>query len=98
MLFIYNLQELEKFVMECLSTASKNKCSSIAFPAMGTGKLRYPADLVAKSLYKCVEEFSSQNPKSVITEVLFVVYDKDHDTVKVCYLLISYVYDRHLNS
>ncbi|XP_076115863.1 protein mono-ADP-ribosyltransferase PARP14-like [Mytilus galloprovincialis] len=76
------IKELEKFVMECLSTASKNKCSSIAFPAMGTGKLRYPAGLVAKSLHKCVEEFSLQNPKSVITEVLFVVYDKDHDTVK----------------
>ncbi|OPL33588.1 hypothetical protein AM593_08322, partial [Mytilus galloprovincialis] len=76
------IKELEKFVMECLSTASKHKCSSIAFPAMGTGKLRYPAGLVAKSLYKCVEEFSLQNPKSVITEVLFVVYDKDHDTVK----------------
>ncbi|CAC5391546.1 unnamed protein product [Mytilus coruscus] len=75
------IKELEKFVMECFSTA-KRKCSSIAFPALGTGKLRYPAGLVAKSMYKCVEEFTSQDPNSPITEVLFVVYDKDHETVK----------------
>lgn len=76
------IKELEKFVMECFSTAAKRKCSSIAFPALGTGKLRYPAGLVAKSMYKCVEEFTSQDPNSPITEVLFVVYDKDHETVK----------------
>lgn len=74
--------------MSCLSTSAKRECSSIAFPALGTGTLKYPVDLVAKSMYKCVEDFTLQNPNSRITEVLFVLYDKDYEAVKVCYVFI----------
>ncbi|OPL33135.1 poly, partial [Mytilus galloprovincialis] len=68
--------------MNCLHTADMKSFRSIAFPAMGTGKLNYPRDLVAKHMYKCVEDFSSKNPKSTITEVFFVLYYKDHLTVQ----------------
>lgn len=50
---------------------------------MGTGKLGYPRDIVAKHMYSSVEQFASQNQSSNVTEVLFVLYDKDHQTVKV---------------
>lgn len=52
---------------------------------MGTGKLGYPRDIVAKHMYTSVEQFASQNQSSNVTEVLFVLYDKDTLTVKVKY-------------
>ncbi|CAG2248586.1 unnamed protein product [Mytilus edulis] len=77
-----SIKVFESFIMNCLHTADKKGFRSIAFPAMGTGKLNYPRDLVAKHMYKCVEDFSSKNPKSTITEVFFVLYYKDHLTVQ----------------
>ncbi|CAC5424291.1 Protein mono-ADP-ribosyltransferase PARP15 [Mytilus coruscus] len=73
---------LEKFIDGCLQEADSNGCRSIALPAMGTGKLGYPRDQVAKHMYSSVEQFASKNPSSNVTEVLFVLYDKDHQTVK----------------
>ena len=52
---------------------------------MGTGKLNYPKDLVAKHMYIAVKQFASQNPTSGITEVQFVLYNKDYGTVKVAF-------------
>ena len=78
---------LENFVMGCLATADKQNCQSIALPAMGTGQLGYPKELVARHMYSCVEQFSSKNLKSSITEVIFVLYHKDYSTVKVRLLM-----------
>ncbi|XP_052088539.1 protein mono-ADP-ribosyltransferase PARP14-like isoform X3 [Mytilus californianus] len=77
-----SIKVLEKFIDRCLQEADGNGCKSIALPAMGTGKLGYPRDLVATHMYSSVEQFASQNPSSNVTEVLFVLYDKDHQTVK----------------
>ena len=67
----------------------KNRCSSIAFPAMGTGKLGYPPDVVASVMYSCVDEYAAKNSKTALKEVLFVLYDKDYKTVKVNSILFS---------
>ncbi|XP_076078269.1 protein mono-ADP-ribosyltransferase PARP14-like isoform X2 [Mytilus galloprovincialis] len=77
-----SIKILEKFIDGCLQEADSNGCRSIALPAMGTGKLGYPRDIVAKHMYSSVEQFASQNQSSNVTEVLFVLYDKDHQTVK----------------
>ncbi|CAC5392514.1 Protein mono-ADP-ribosyltransferase PARP15 [Mytilus coruscus] len=77
-----SIKVFETFIMNCLHTADKKGFRSIAFPAMGTGNLNYPRDLVAKHMYKCVDDFSSKNPKSTITEVFFVLYHRDHLTVQ----------------
>ncbi|CAG2237686.1 unnamed protein product [Mytilus edulis] len=77
-----SIKILEKFIDGCLQEADSNGCRSIALPAMGTGKLGYPRDIVAKHMYTSVEQFASQNQSSNVTEVLFVLYDKDHQTVK----------------
>jgi hypothetical protein len=37
--------------MGCLETADKQNCQSIALPAMGTGQLGYPKELVARHMY-----------------------------------------------
>ncbi|XP_052088524.1 protein mono-ADP-ribosyltransferase PARP14-like isoform X2 [Mytilus californianus] len=76
------IKVLEKFINGCLSKAEGKGCKSVAMPAMGTGKLGYPRGLVAKHMYDAVHQYSSQNPSSCITKVLFVLYDKDDQTVK----------------
>lgn len=75
-------QEFEKCVVSCLYEANKRKCASVAFPAMGTGKLGYPSDVVANTMYSCVEKFAKKNADSALKEVLFVLYDRDHKTVQ----------------
>ncbi|XP_052088528.1 protein mono-ADP-ribosyltransferase PARP14-like isoform X4 [Mytilus californianus] len=76
------IKVLETFVNGCLTMADSKHCSSVAFPALGTGNLGYPKDLVAKHMISCVENFSGQNPKSSIKEVKFVLYFKDDEVVK----------------
>jgi len=76
-------QILQTFMLGCLKEANKHKYSTVAFPAMGTGNLGYPKDVVAKEMFRIVSQYSSKNPKSTVTEVWFVVYEKDHPTIKV---------------
>ena len=76
---------LEHFMKGCLQAAEKKSMHSVAFPAMGTGNLGYPKDLVAQHMFTTVADFSNHNPRTKIKEVLFVVYDKDYETVKVSY-------------
>ncbi|CAG2200838.1 unnamed protein product [Mytilus edulis] len=76
------IKVLEKFINGCLSEAEGKRCKSIAMPAMGTGKLGYPRALVAKHMFDTVHQYSSWNPNSCITKVMFVLYDKDDQTVK----------------
>ena len=72
-----------------MTEASKAKYNSIAFPAMGTGNLGYPRDVVAKCMKDCINDFGAKNPNSSVKDVNIVVYDKDTVTVKVsvCFLL-----------
>ncbi|VDI21837.1 poly [ADP-ribose] polymerase 10/14/15 [Mytilus galloprovincialis] len=76
------IKVLETFVNSCLTMADSKQCTSVAIPALGTGNLGYPKDLVAKHMFSCVENFSGRTPKSSIKEVKFVLYYKDDEVVK----------------
>ena len=67
----------------CLTEASKLKCRTIAFPAIGTGRLAYPLDIVASEMLWAVEEFGIQNTESTLKEVLFVLHPDDEHARKV---------------
>ncbi|XP_077985097.1 protein mono-ADP-ribosyltransferase PARP14-like [Glandiceps talaboti] len=71
---------LRKVIQTCLSKASKSGMTSIAIPALGTGGLNYPRDVVAKIMYEEAITFSSKNPRSSLNEMRVVVYDKDQIT------------------
>lgn len=73
---------LEKFVRKCLTEAEKCKMRTIAFPALGTGNLAHPADIVAKQMFDTVEKFASDNLVKSLTEVLFIIYPKDTSVVQ----------------
>lgn len=78
------------FVENCLSLAETKKLKSIAFPALGTGNLGYPANVVAAKLFDTVEKYLSKNPNGSLEEVRFVIYQNDHETIKVSMICDSH--------
>ncbi|XP_052077921.1 protein mono-ADP-ribosyltransferase PARP14-like [Mytilus californianus] len=75
-------KELEMFMTNCLAAATKSGFSSIAFPALGTGNLGYPKSEVARMMFSNVEMFGRNNPSTSITDVRFVIYEKDTEVLK----------------
>lgn len=67
-----------------LTKASKKNFNTVAFPALGTGNLKAPADKVASLMFQESAAFLESNPNSSIRKIYFVVYDKDLPTLKVC--------------
>lgn len=76
-LAIWTNQTLAKFVYNCLMEAESRKLSTIAFPSLGTGKLGYPADQVAKIMLQTVRKYADDNNIGSLKEVIFVIYEKD---------------------
>ncbi|KAL3865236.1 hypothetical protein ACJMK2_006851 [Sinanodonta woodiana] len=72
----------QDFIAGCLEDANK-KYRSIAFPPIGTGKLRYPKDFVASAMFQSVAKFEEAHPTSKLEEVIFVIYEKDQETLKI---------------
>ena len=67
------------FIQRCLEEADREKWRSIAFPALGTGNLRFPPEVVASLLFKCADEFQSTHLK----EVRIILWHGDSAAVKV---------------
>lgn len=93
-LFILYKQDLEKIVKKCLDQAVAQGHSSIAFPALGTGNLKYPEQEVAKGMIEAVIDYAKTNPGNCITDVKIVIYLKDIKTQMVftCLLFRSLLF------
>ena len=61
----------------CLGHAHKLGMSTLALPALGTGRLGYPSAIVAKIISDAVLTFTSSNPNTSLNKVVIVVYHKD---------------------
>ncbi|KAL3880945.1 hypothetical protein ACJMK2_033147 [Sinanodonta woodiana] len=79
----HNTKELEIFIDKCLSLANNYKVKSIAFPALGTGALKYPAKHSASVLHRCIKMFVNNNPTSSIKTVYIVIYDEGNNCEKI---------------
>ena len=44
---------------------------------IGTGRLGYPADLVASCMFQAVSDFKKKLGKTALEDVIFVVYPED---------------------
>lgn len=77
------LQNIEVLMHKCLEFASSQGYSTVAFPAFGTGILKYPADVVAGQMFCSVPKFKLQMPTSSLKEVLFVIYPQNKPTLTV---------------
>eukprot|EP00105_Crassostrea_gigas_P015744 XP_011432847.1 PREDICTED: poly [ADP-ribose] polymerase 14 isoform X2 [Crassostrea gigas] len=83
------LNKFTEFVDNCLRTADKNWMSTIAFPAIGTGRLGYSPDLSAKTMLKCCRDFLRHNSSTLLKEIIFVVYHEDKDTLQTFQSVMS---------
>ncbi|XP_077979618.1 protein mono-ADP-ribosyltransferase PARP14-like [Glandiceps talaboti] len=74
--------QLRSTLKKCYEAASQAGMYSIAIPALGTGGLGYPRDVVAKIMFDEAKRFSSKHPKSSLRDINFVVYEKDDKTIQ----------------
>ncbi|CAH1268230.1 PARP14 [Branchiostoma lanceolatum] len=67
---------LRAMVQECLESADEDGHTSISFPAMGTGNLKYPRDVAASCMYDEILSFSQSNPGTTLQDVRIIVFDQ----------------------
>ncbi|XP_025093519.1 uncharacterized protein LOC112563610 [Pomacea canaliculata] len=79
----YLLSELRKRVQGCLTVASANNHESIAFPTLGTGKLLYPPEKVAHTMFNAARDFFASMPHSTLKKVTIVCFPKNTEIIKV---------------
>ncbi|KAK2901584.1 protein mono-ADP-ribosyltransferase PARP14-like isoform X1 [Channa argus] len=71
---------LIKIIRCCLEEAEKLNMKSLSFPAIGTGNLSFPRDLVCRVLLKEIHSYSGRSPRH-LREVVIVVHPSDSQTV-----------------
>ena len=76
-------QKLEDTIKTCLEEADSLKAKNMAFCALGTGRLQYPAESVAVCFVNAVTEYCKKKPNSGLRNVMVVAYDKDQKTMQV---------------
>ncbi|XP_062603401.1 uncharacterized protein LOC134265165 isoform X2 [Saccostrea cucullata] len=78
-----SLEVLQHFIRNCITKADEMKLKIIAFPAIGTGQLKIPADVVASCMKKIGDEYVRLHPKTSVQKILIVIYKTDEDIFKV---------------
>ncbi|XP_071112947.1 protein mono-ADP-ribosyltransferase PARP14-like isoform X2 [Haliotis cracherodii] len=68
---------LQCLVKRCLEEADTKDYQSVAFPALGTGKLGFPADVSASLMFKAVSSFLKEHPGTSVQAIYFIVHPKD---------------------
>lgn len=61
----------------CLSLADDRKFKTLAFPAIGTGRLQIPPDVVASCVKEVAEKYSSSHPQTSVEKLIFVIHEAD---------------------
>ena len=69
---------MQRIVQQCLREAKNLGGSSIAFPAIGTGKLNFPPDAAFRIMLEESLEFCVANPSCSLKDIRFVVLEQDH--------------------
>ncbi|OPL33417.1 hypothetical protein AM593_08984, partial [Mytilus galloprovincialis] len=65
---------LHTFVTKCHTEANKYGSESIAFPALGTGILKFPSDIAASIFIRAIKDFVHKHPRTSISDIRVVVY------------------------
>lgn len=81
--FLLLFQDLTSIIRFCLDKAEKLHMQSLSFPAIGTGNLNFPRDLVCMTLLKEIHRFSSRRASRHLKEVFIVVHPTDAQTADV---------------
>lgn len=76
-------QHLTSIIRFCLEEAEKLQVRSVSFPAIGTGTLKFPRDLVSRILLREVHSYSGQKKPRHLAKVVIVVHPSDSQTQDV---------------
>ncbi|CAJ1069628.1 protein mono-ADP-ribosyltransferase PARP14-like isoform X2 [Xyrichtys novacula] len=68
-------------IRQCLVNAENLKMASLSFPAIGTGNLGFPRDVVSRVLLSEIHSFSGRKTPHYLKEVTIVVHPSDSQTV-----------------
>ncbi|TSV15231.1 Poly [ADP-ribose] polymerase 14 [Bagarius yarrelli] len=79
-------QILKRIIETCLKKAENQKMSSISFPAIGTGNLTFPRDIVCRILLGEIHAFSAKVSPQYLNEVTVIVHPSDSETVQ-CFVM-----------
>ncbi|XP_054466481.1 protein mono-ADP-ribosyltransferase PARP14-like [Anoplopoma fimbria] len=74
-------EELVTIIRYCLKQAESHRMTSLSFPAIGTGNLSFPRDVVSRVLLKEIHLFSHRQTPRHLREVAIVVHPSDGQTV-----------------
>ncbi|ROL54816.1 Poly [ADP-ribose] polymerase 14 [Anabarilius grahami] len=69
---------LIQIIRDCLKKVDTWRMSSVVFPAIGTGNLGFPKDLVARIMLTEFQEFTSTN----LQEVTVIVHPSDKESIQ----------------
>ncbi|XP_025093185.1 poly [ADP-ribose] polymerase 14-like isoform X2 [Pomacea canaliculata] len=79
-------KKIEEMIKEttskCLQKVNEMGHSSIGFPAIGTGTLKFPPKIVAKAMFEAAVEFGHKNPYCHVKDVVFILHEKDQVVAK----------------
>ncbi|XP_074157489.1 protein mono-ADP-ribosyltransferase PARP14 isoform X2 [Sminthopsis crassicaudata] len=73
---------MKNIIKECLETAASLSLTSITFPAIGTGNLRFPKLVFAKLIMSQVFEFSRSGLLKTLKEVCILLHPTDIDNIQ----------------
>ena len=73
-------------IRNCLQQLKKDNLSSIAIPAIGTGNLNFPQELVVNIITDTCQKFMEENNN--VFEIQIVVYEKNEDLYQVLHKII----------
>lgn len=71
------------FISKCLKELDSQKLSSIAFPGLTTGFLKFPKNVASKNACRAIARYIDNNPNTSLKEVRFVIHPEDKETFKV---------------
>lgn len=66
-----------------MEKAENTGLTSISFPAIGTGNLRFPKDLVVNLMLDEILAFSSKKQPKHLKKVMIILYSGDAQTIQV---------------
>uniref|UniRef100_S4RVB0 Poly [ADP-ribose] polymerase n=1 Tax=Petromyzon marinus TaxID=7757 RepID=S4RVB0_PETMA len=72
-----NGNHLKKFMKRSLEMAHRDGVSSISFPALGTGNLKYSPLMVSSFMFEEVINFSQNHQGTTLKDIRFVIFSKD---------------------
>ncbi|XP_011806191.1 PREDICTED: poly [ADP-ribose] polymerase 15 isoform X1 [Colobus angolensis palliatus] len=72
-------QIMANIIKKCLTTADEQSFSSITFPMIGTGNLRFPKAVFAQLILSEVFKYSARPITKPLQEVHFLVYTNDDE-------------------